>query len=308
MPLYDVSSPDGLRFSASVRAWLLTPVIIVDARLSRVRVERPSDLFLRDGCDDIVLQLLVDTTASGDADGKPFDARAGECVIHDRSKPLRMELDEGHNITVAFRREFIEEALPCAQLHGLVLRMGMVHLLAGLLRELPKALAQSAPEPIDVAKLLRAAIAAAVHETEPLVGAGSDEAMTRRAKQYIADHLSDAIDVRSICTGLGVSRSRLYRAFHDEAGVAGYIQRLRLTRMHRALSDPQEKRSISELAHDHGYADSAHFSRSFRRSFGYSATTLRKSVAERRGLHIPQADPQRDDVPRIYASWEAERR
>ena len=67
--------------------------------------------------------------------------------------------------------------------------------------------------------------------------------------------------------------SRLRHLFVEQTGLAfkTYVLWLRLV---RALRSYAEGCSLTEAAHAAGFADSAHFSRVFKRTFGLPATTL----------------------------------
>nr|WP_246088860.1 helix-turn-helix transcriptional regulator [Phreatobacter stygius] len=78
-----------------------------------------------------------------------------------------------------------------------------------------------------------------------------------------------------LATALGLSRSALYQLFTPHNGVARYIQGRRLGRIHAMLADPAEHRRVADIAHDHGMASEAHFSRAFRKRFGYAPREIR---------------------------------
>jgi AraC-like DNA-binding protein len=65
----------------------------------------------------------------------------------------------------------------------------------------------------------------------------------------------------------------LRHLFVEQTGLAykTYVLWLRLV---RALQVYAEGRNLTEAAHAAGFADSAHFSRAFKRNFGLPATTL----------------------------------
>lgn len=92
---------------------------------------------------------------------------------------------------------------------------------------------------------------------------------------YAAVHLDQATGLRSAAEAVGVymSESRLRHLFVEQTGLAfkTYLLWLRLV---RAVHLYSEGRSLTESAHSAGFADSAHFSRAFKRTFGAPATTL----------------------------------
>ena len=303
MAPYAVRTPDPLAFRAAIRAWLLPPVIVVDAALSEIAFSRTPERIRADGNDDIVLQLLDGSTFSGAAEGRKIVARSGEIVVHDRARPLDGELTAGRNITVSMPRAFLEEQLPAASVHGLVLRDGLALPLAAFLGALPQVLADDRGESGEIARLLRDLVAAAIRRAAPPSTEQQLEGTLRmRARQYIRQNLGATLDVNSLCAALAVSRSRLYRAFEAEGGVGRFVTRERLKRVHRLLTDPAERSPIAQLAAAHGFHDSAHFSRLFRKSFGYGPQELRRRAAAEADTAV-----ERDAAPALYNSWEAAR-
>jgi AraC-like DNA-binding protein len=104
-------------------------------------------------------------------------------------------------------------------------------------------------------------------------GGGGDPQMEflemARLRRVIRDHLGAAtLTPGRLATMAGMSRSRLYRLFEPMGGVARFIQRERLRRVQRLLSDPRERRDIAALAEQVGFFDPSSFSRAFRREFG----------------------------------------
>jgi AraC-like DNA-binding protein len=74
---------------------------------------------------------------------------------------------------------------------------------------------------------------------------------------------------------LGISRTRLYNLFEPFGGVMHYVQHRRLLSAHAALTDPNDRRLIFQIAEERGFTDGAEFSRAFKRAFGYSPSEVR---------------------------------
>lgn len=77
------------------------------------------------------------------------------------------------------------------------------------------------------------------------------------------------------------------------------IKQARLARIHALLSDPGQTRRIFEIANLFGFVSETHFSRAFRRSFGYSPSEARTMAAAQ--------SPESPDRA-IRAIWERQRR
>jgi AraC-like DNA-binding protein len=108
-----------------------------------------------------------------------------------------------------------------------------------------------------------------------------------------------------LCRLAGISRSQLYRLFEVHGGVALCIQRERLAAAHRALSNPSDLRSISDIAESVGLFDPSSFSRMFRRSFGVSPRDLRLATsagAHSAGSQAPMATYKAGSFPALLRS------
>jgi AraC-like DNA-binding protein len=79
-----------------------------------------------------------------------------------------------------------------------------------------------------------------------------------------------------------LSRSTLYALCEPLGGVAAFIQKRRLNRVHAILANPHHRGRISEVAHQHGFVSGAHFSRAFRRAFDCSPREARDASLSRR--------------------------
>ncbi|OLR91186.1 AraC family transcriptional regulator [Actinokineospora bangkokensis] len=110
----------------------------------------------------------------------------------------------------------------------------------------------------------------------------ADALATRRraATEYIRDHLSDpALTAERIADALFISRRRLYQLFDDGEGVSGRIRALRVERAKELLADPAlGVRAIGEISRQCGFANAAHFSRTFRKAVGQTPRDYRDQV------------------------------
>lgn len=116
----------------------------------------------------------------------------------------------------------------------------------------------------------------------PIPQSQSLSALFRRSVAVIDADLSDAsLDPAMIARRVGISTRYLHKIF-QEAGtsVAGHLRERRLQKAHKELTlESRRALSIAEIARRAGFASLAHFSRSFRKRFGQSASGVRaKSV------------------------------
>jgi AraC family transcriptional regulator len=109
-----------------------------------------------------------------------------------------------------------------------------------------------------------------------LVGEASPALPDARIRRLIERALAGpelSLDEAAAEAGVYLSPSRLRHLFVEQTGLAFKTYML-WQRLMRALEAYAEGKSLTESAHHAGFADSAHFSRVFKRYFGLPATTL----------------------------------
>ena len=72
-----------------------------------------------------------------------------------------------------------------------------------------------------------------------------------------------------------ISRATIYRTFEDDGGVAGFVTRRRLhIALHALAGGPPHRGRIQEVARSVGFTDPFHFSKAFRKHFGFSPSDV----------------------------------
>jgi AraC family transcriptional regulator len=107
-----------------------------------------------------------------------------------------------------------------------------------------------------------------------LVEAELPDPRVQKIVAYVASRLEHPISLASAAKSVGLSPGRARHLFVEETGLPfrTYLLWLRLMKAVGVFADGG---SLTEAAHDAGFADSAHFSRTFRRMFGIPAAALR---------------------------------
>jgi AraC-like DNA-binding protein len=120
---------------------------------------------------------------------------------------------------------------------------------------------------IELGRSLTQALAAEVRADIP-------DHRVRKMISWATRHIGDPISLADAGSIGGLSMSRLRHLFVEQTGLPfkTYLLWLRLT---RAIEGLAAGASITQAAHEAGFADSAHLSRTFRRMFGVSPTALR---------------------------------
>lgn len=140
----------------------------------------------------------------------------------------------------------------------------------------------AAPEVPRIVRTIRDMIVAcAASSTRPdAAGSPVNMGMMERAHRYIHLNLhSGELTPDAMCRALGISRTRLYQLFEPSGGVLNYIRRRRLLQAYADLSDPTNKRPISEIAEAAGFDVAANFTRAFNHEFGANPRDIRKMAA-----------------------------
>ena len=95
----------------------------------------------------------------------------------------------------------------------------------------------------------------------------------RKMMDHVASRLDRANTLAATARTVGLSPSRARHLFVEQTGLSfrSYLLWLRIT---KAVGIMSAGNSLTEAAHEAGFADSAHFSRTFRRMFGLPAASL----------------------------------
>ncbi|HZD52515.1 MAG TPA: GlxA family transcriptional regulator [Woeseiaceae bacterium] len=98
------------------------------------------------------------------------------------------------------------------------------------------------------------------------------------AVNFIEQNLAQPPHVEDVAARVGLSRRQLERIFRDEFGMSPWKYALgrRLRQAHLMLT--QTEQSITEIAHQCGFADASHFSRHVRSTFGAPPQTVRDAA------------------------------
>ena len=103
--------------------------------------------------------------------------------------------------------------------------------------------------------------------------AAEPDARVRKIVAWARAQLDNPVRLADAADLVGLSKARIRHLFVEQTGLPfrTYVLWLRLTRGLEAFATGA---SLTDAAHDAGFADSAHFSRTFRRMFGTTAAAL----------------------------------
>jgi AraC-like DNA-binding protein len=100
------------------------------------------------------------------------------------------------------------------------------------------------------------------------------DARITRAVALIRERLADTIPLSAMAAAANLSPDRFRHLFMRETGV-GFRAYLLWQRLDRALAAYIAGNTLTEAAYIGGFADSAHFSRTFKRMFGIAPASIR---------------------------------
>lgn len=99
---------------------------------------------------------------------------------------------------------------------------------------------------------------------------GANDTIVRRAQEFIRAHHANAIRLSDLARTLGVGLRGLQIAFQRQLGCSPreYLMRCRLEASREALLSAKDDAKVSAIALEAGFADLAHFSRTYRNAYG----------------------------------------
>jgi len=263
----DSSNP---AFRAEMLRWRLGDLFLIHPKSESSVVSRADP---RAG-DRIVLHLQSRGTSEQSHRGQIATLRPGDLSVVAAAEPYRLAMSGEHAMLVV---ELPRPAL-AARLPDLESRIGRVvrgaspgvRILHDFLQSLWRQGDQSDAEPAwqsSVSNILLDLLALALREQEQI--ARCEDHASRRLHALIEARLTDPeLSTAMLADELGISTRSVQNMFAQTATTpSAYILRRRLDRAAELLAgDPA--RSITDLAFDLGFNDSAYFTRCFRQQFG----------------------------------------
>lgn len=226
--------------------------------------------------------------AQGDREA-PLDP--GDFTLLDLSRPCRLvdRGDEHGNVAVKFPHSALP--LPYDEVGRLTAvpisgRHGLGATISSLTRHMARRLESGNPtEGVRLATaltdLLIVALAERLDRSATLAPATYRRALLASVQAFIDQRLADpALSPRVVAAAHHISLRYLYKLFDNQpTSVAGWIRERRLERCRGDLVDPAlGDRSVSAIAARWGFTDPAHFSRTFRASYGLPFTEYRRAA------------------------------
>ena len=117
-----------------------------------------------------------------------------------------------------------------------------------------------------------------LREADAMFDRVGPEAMYVRAQGFIREHLRDPdLSIDQISAALGCTKRYLHMLFSDRGmTVSDYIWQTRLQNCRHEL-ETQAGKTITDVAFSWGFSSSSHFSRVFRKYFGFVPSSIHKA-------------------------------
>jgi AraC-like DNA-binding protein len=293
-----------------VDAWTLGEMVMTHSRIGAARMVRTAEMARQDGRVWILVLLLKSGTMTFAIDdgAKEQTMRQGEVAVFDTLRDFASDGSAMDSITCAIsRRVFAQAASEPPLHHGLIVEGAWGRLLADYLlsfvRQLPELNADDAS---SLTGAFVGLLTAALRATQPTGNAPISKSVStarQRVESYIDQNLSsDQLTSECICEKLALSSSSLYRAFAHAGGITAYIRKRRLEVIHALLNATPGGSSIGDIARQYGFVSAAHFSRAFRKQFGFSPRTARL------GPVLVQPPLEDADEVALFRHWEEQLR
>ncbi|MEM1051746.1 MAG: helix-turn-helix domain-containing protein [Pseudomonadota bacterium] len=264
----------------------------VDLQCSHVKstahhVRRDTTRIARSSADHFLVSLQVKGLARLLQDGREALLQPGDFALYDVTRPYELIFnDEFEQLVLQVPREqigtrlFDIDNLTAVGVSGKAGTGRLASMLiAQTVDQLPyldeASLRQVQASTLD---LMASALANQTDQRSEIVSEGQ-ELTIRRILQYIEDRLGDpSLTCEKVALENGISERYLRKLFQSKGhGVAEWIWQRRLEKAKQDLQDPlMGHRSVTSIAYDWGFKDTAHFSRAFKKRFDHTPRAARK--------------------------------
>ena len=123
-------------------------------------------------------------------------------------------------------------------------------------------------------------LAARLRSTDAIGAERRSPRWLNEARALLHDQYREQLRLAEVADAVGVHPVHLARVFRLKYGtpVGAYVRGLRLTWAAGRLTDSED--AIAQIAHEAGFFDQSHFTRTFRRHFGLTPQAYRRAVRQ----------------------------
>ncbi len=290
--------PTTAHFGGRQKLWDLGSLVLAEIGTDSLSFSSLPGYVRRDPVDHWTMTVLQSGQVRTNTGRSGFAAGPGEVQIHSLGRSFNGTVDKSEMLMLFVPRDLsVETAATLGAAEFSTLGTGMGGLFSDYLIDVSNRLPTLTQADLPgLVAATRAMILACVSPSADHIEAAEGpiaNVLLERARQLVHSRLLDPkLGSESVRRELGISRTRLYNLFEPFGGVMHYIQHRRLLSAYAALTDPNDRRLIFQIAEERGFSDGAEFSRAFKRAFGYSPSEVRN----RDGGGIP-IRPDLNDCP-----------
>ena len=216
-------------------------------------------------------------------DGRRIDIMPGDCLAYDVSCPHTIVSPSltRHEVVIVPKELLQERGFRTAKMSACKLsaRTGTGRIAHDFVHAaFDEATKLSPYNAIGVADSLIDLLLLPLREADTMFDRVGPEAMYIRAQAFIREHLRDPdLCIDQISAALGCTKRYLHMLFSDKGmTVSDYIWRARLQHCRQEL-ETQAGKTITDVAFSWGFSSSSHFSRVFRKHFGFVPSAIHKA-------------------------------
>lgn len=271
-------------FLAEADAFHLGEIVMTRTKFAPQQFLRSERQLRSDMIDHYLVQYYRQGGYVGEVGGRSLEILPGSVSVLDLAQPLHTQASAAENIALIVPRDVMAALLPTNHdMHGVVLEPGSAALLIDHMQSLERRLPElDCMQVSHVARATGDLLAASILPSNANLERAQQQVQSLRLEQvrrYIDERLgSAALSPERICRRFALSRSQLYALFKSSGGVREYIKKRRLLRIHAALADSTDLRSIAMLSAEYGFSSQAQLSRAFRQRFGYAPSEIRRDA------------------------------
>ncbi|WP_431323630.1 helix-turn-helix domain-containing protein [Rhizobium sp. YTU87027] len=282
-PMLELSDiePMTANFKGRQRLWDLGSLVLAEISTDRLAFSSLPGHVRRDPVDHWTMTVLLSGQIRTGTARTAFTAGPGEVQVHSLGRSFDGVVDKSEMLVLFVPRDLsLETSATLGSAEFSTLGTGMGRLFSDYLVDVANRLPMLAQADLPgLAAATRAMILACVQPSADHIEAAEGpiaNVLLEKARQLVHSRLLDPkLGSELVRRELGISRTRLYNLFEPFGGVMHYIQHRRLLSAYAALTDPNDRRLIFQIAEERGFSDGAEFGRAFKRAFGYSPSEVR---------------------------------
>jgi AraC-like DNA-binding protein len=273
--------PTTADFRGRQKLWDIGSFVLAQISTDSLAFSSLAGHLRRDPIDHWTMTVLLSGSIRTDAAGRVFTAGPGEVQIHSLGGSFTGFVDRSEMLMLFVPRDLsVETAAILGAAEFSTFGTGMGRLFSDYLVDVTNRLPMLTQADLPgLAAATRAMILACLSPSADHIEAAEGpiaNVLLEKARRLVQSRLLDPkLGCELLRRELGISRTRLYNLFEPFGGVMHYIQHRRLLSAYGALTDPNDRRLIFQIAEERGFSNGAEFSRAFKRAFGDSPSEVR---------------------------------